>query len=97
MSSHRIELVYFHGCPHVDEARSNVRQALLSSGGSADWIEWDLLAESTPDEYRIHDSPTVLIDGEDVAGLEGQDDGLACRVEGAPSTRRILNKLRRKE
>ena len=64
----QIELVYFEGCPNAVQARENIRSALEDLGESVEWSEWDLLAESTPDDFRVYGSPTVLVDGEDVTG-----------------------------
>lgn len=89
-----IELVYFEGCPNAPEARNNLRAAIEASGRSLGWSEWDLLSESTPDDFRRFPSPTVLIDGEDVnAGAVGEM-AMACRADGAPSVEAILEKLR---
>ena len=42
-----IELVYFGGCPHVDDARSNLARALGVTDGPVPWTEWDLDHPST--------------------------------------------------
>jgi len=81
MSDREIDLVYFDGCPNVDEARSHLR-ALLPDGS---WTEWNLSSADTPETYRRHGSPTVLVDGRDVTGDGGGAVAMACRVDGAPS------------
>jgi len=94
MSELNIELVYFEGCPNVDDARRNLREALRSSGAAATWTEWDNEAESTPDSYRLYGSPTVLVNGRDVTGPHGGNQASACRSDGAPPVSAILEKLR---
>jgi hypothetical protein len=90
----RVELVYFEGCPHADETRRRLAQAMTSAGLEARWDEWDTGVPSTPDRYRRFGSPTVLIDGADVAGgVEGS--GMGCVVGGAPATEAILAALGR--
>lgn len=84
-----IELIYFTGCPHVDAARSRLRAGLLLRQLPVAWREWDTLAASTPEEYRRYGSPTILIDGRDVADLP-LEEGARCVAGGAPSLARLL-------
>jgi hypothetical protein len=93
MTKHRIDLIYFHGCPNVTQARENLRAAGEALGSRLTWSEWDLMAESTPDEYRAHGSPTVLIDGEDITGTGHHAVALACRADGPPSVQEITTRL----
>lgn len=92
--NHRVELVYFQGCPHVDSARSTLRAALILRGLKAEWQEWDSGAPETPESYQDHGSPTILIDGEDVTG-GGAGEGPRCIATGAPSLDQILVALDR--
>ena len=88
----RVELVYFEGCPHAAEARRRLTRALSSAGLDTSWEEWDTGRAATPERYRRFGSPTVLIDGADVAGgVEGS--GLGCVVGGAPAADVILTAL----
>lgn len=95
-SKHTIELVYFEGCPNVDQARENIRAAAALVGlppERAPWSEWDLMSEDTPDAFREHGSPTVLVDGRDVTGAGAGAEGMACRAAGAPSAEVIAARL----
>jgi hypothetical protein len=84
----RIELVYFEGCPHADQARSRLRAALEQAGMKPTWREWDSMSPDTPAEYRRHGSPTVLINGVDVSGgVAG--DGCGCVANGGPTIQEI--------
>lgn len=88
----RVELVYFSGCPHAEEARSRLRLALEVSGLTPTWDEWDTGRRGTPDSYLRFGSPTVLVNGRDVSGgMEGI--GMGCVVAGAPPVAIIVNAL----
>lgn len=84
-----IELVFFHGCPHADEARRNLSTALTELGRPAEWVEWDRESADMPDALRVYGSPTVLVEGRDVTGASGEAAGAACRADGAPSVSQI--------
>jgi hypothetical protein len=93
----RIDLVCFEGCPHADQARENIRAAAALIGlrsEPVEWSEWDLMSDATPDSFRRHGSPTVLVDGRDVTGSGPGTDGMACRADGAPSPEVIAARLR---
>ncbi len=92
MKTPRIELVYFEGCPNVSQARENIRNAVEASGQPAECSEWDLMDESTPEDFQRYGSPTVLIDGKDVTD-DGPGNAMACRTGGAPSVDSIAAKL----
>ena len=94
MTARSIELVYFEGCPNAQQARENLRSALESVGEPPRWDEWDLASETTPERYRRHGSPTVLVDGEDVTGDGAEAGAMACRAGGAPSIAAIAEHLR---
>lgn len=74
----RIELVYFPGCPNVEAARTAIRAALAAMSLSLDWREWNRDDAATPDVLRRYGSPTVLVNGTDVA--PASSDGTCCRI-----------------
>lgn len=97
----RVQLLYFPGCPHVDEARERLQHALATSGTKATVEEIDTTAAMTPEPLRTWGSPTILVDGVDVAG-EKAAGGACCRLyagdsgsRGAPSEEAIRAALRR--
>lgn len=94
----RVQLLFFEGCPHVDPARRALREALESAGlGEVVVEQIDVDAASAPEELRDWGSPTILIDGVDVAGERGPS-GRSCRLygnAGAPSKEVIEERLRR--
>jgi len=89
MSECQVELVYFDGCPNVDEVRASLRAAM--DDGS--WREWNLSSADTPERFRRYGSPTVLVDGRDVTGDGGITGAMACRADGAPSPKVIRKAL----
>ena len=80
-----IELVYFDGCPNVDDARANIRAALEAADLPPTWREWNQHDPNAPEYVKQYGSPTVLVDGRDVTGEEPGMAGSACRADGAPS------------
>lgn len=82
----QIELVYFDGCPNAVKARENIRAAVAEVFAQPiEWAEWDLMADSTPEDFKRYGSPTVLVDGHDVTGDGPSNNAMACRADGAPS------------
>jgi hypothetical protein len=80
VSSHRVELLYFDGCPHWRVAEARLRQVLLA-GGRGGKIE--LRKVATPEQalrLEFRGSPSILIDGRDPFAGESAPIGLACRV-----------------
>ncbi len=93
----KIQLLYFAGCPHVDGAREDLRSAMAACAVTDVAVEEvDVEAVTTPPALREWGSPTVLIDGADVAG-EGPS-GLSCRlysgVSGTPPRHLIEGRIR---
>ena len=89
MEGSKVELVYFDGCPNAARARANLRTVL----GDEAWEEWNLSSADTPDRFRRHGSPTVLVEGSDVTGADGANVAMACRADGAPSAEVIRRAL----
>lgn len=76
-----VELVYFEGCPNADAARENLRKAFVELKMEADWQEWDQNNDDIPDHLKIFGSPSILVEGTDVAG--DPDDccqAKSCRI-----------------
>jgi hypothetical protein len=93
MDAPPIELVYFTGCPHVEEARAALRVALEAAGLPAEWREWDEAHPETPPHVLRYGSPTVLIGGVDVTGNAPGNAGRACRADGIPPEESIAAAL----
>jgi mercuric ion transport protein len=97
----RVELLYDDDCPNVDLARSNLRQAFGLAGLTPNWSEHRIGPAGAPARLRGYGSPTVLVDGADVAGVAAGDDQ-CCRVydaggqmSKAPATDLIADALRK--
>ena len=90
-----IELVYFSGCPHVEEARVVLRAALKAAGLPAEWREWDQVRPGVPERLLGYGSPTILVDGLDVTGNAPANTGMACRADAIPSSAAIQVALAR--
>ena len=75
-----VELIYDSDCPNVPEARSELLQAFARTGLTPRWSEWELNDPCSPDYARQYGSPTVLVDGKDVAGVEPLENVSCCRV-----------------
>lgn len=75
-----VELIYDLDCPNVGAARANLVKALAASGLEARWTEWDRSAPDSPAYVKGYGSPTILVDGKDVAGLLATDGNASCRL-----------------
>lgn len=99
----KIELVYFAGCPNAAAARANLKTACLALGLKPKWTELDQNDSNAPDYAMRFGSPSILVEGQDVAGGPGECcTPKSCRVyEGggnAPDVEMIkaaLNKTSR--
>ena len=57
MMSAIARLLYFEGCPNVEQARQNLRSALAGAGVKAEWEEVDLKDSRTPAKARESGCP----------------------------------------
>jgi hypothetical protein len=96
-ADHKIEFLYFDGCPHSPAMRARLEQALAIVGREPVFVEVDLNA-LPPDDPRLRfGAPTVLLDGEDLLGHAPLDKrALSCRIypEGLPSASELATHLR---
>lgn len=80
-------IVFASHCPNVRLVRQRVRSALARLGLPQRWVEWNTDSRDTPAFARGYGSPTVLVNGRDVAGGDVAD-GERCRLylddPGAP-------------
>lgn len=63
----QIELVYDPGCPNVDRARDILTAACRELDVPAVWTEWNSEDPACPPRARNLGSPSILVNGEDVA------------------------------
>ena len=94
-----VQLLFFPGCPNVDAAHETLRQALAKLAAPPHVVELDVTAPNAAPHLRAWGSPTILIDGADVAG--GEAAGCCCRLypgsgtRGAPSLAIVEAAVRR--
>ena len=74
-----VDLVYDADCPNVAAARANLMRAFSRAGLQPKWSEHRIGDPSAPEHTRGYGSPTVLVDGRDVAGLEPAAE-VCCRI-----------------
>jgi hypothetical protein len=78
----RVELLYFDDCPNWETADRRLRSVASTRG-----FEVEHHRVTTPEEAErggFRGSPTILIDGRDPFGDEGEPFGLACRIYDTP-------------
>ncbi len=98
----KVELIYDTDCRNIPAARSALLQAFARVRLVARWSEWDRALPSTPAYAQRYGSPTILVDGIDVAADGAAADASACRVypdelgrsAGAPPVAAIAAALR---
>jgi len=76
----KIELIYDQACPNFEAARNVLKQALDELGLSLAWQEWNRSQHLAPRSVYQFGSPTILINGIDVAGIEPQAAAICCRL-----------------
>ncbi len=94
----KIQLIYFPDCPNVEAARTAVREALAADQLDAPIEEIDVSRADAPSWAKGWGSPTVLVDGVDVAGgLASPDEAYCCRLYqgGAPSVAQLRERFTR--
>ncbi len=96
----KIEIIYFNGCPNIQAAKDNIKAACKELGIEGSVQEWNQNDDNAPDFTKKYGSPTVLVNGKDVAGDPGDccTSG-SCRIytdmTGIPSVELIRTALER--
>jgi mercuric ion transport protein len=75
----RIDFIFDADCPAANDARANLRAALLGAKLPSRWVEWERSSPATPESMSAFGSPTILINGRDAAGSEAAG-AASCRV-----------------
>lgn len=78
----RVEVLYVLDCPHHPTAIKQLRAVLLAEGIASEIIEVLVKDAMTAEELGFRGSPTIRINGRDIAGESHstQSGALACRV-----------------
>lgn len=91
-----VDLAYDPDCPNLAAARENLAHAFALLGMEPDWHEHRISDPAAPSRVRGYGSPTILVDGRDVAG--SPPEGEACcrlyRGGRVPSVEAIASALR---
>jgi hypothetical protein len=83
VSSPRIELLWWDGCPSTDRALAQLRELMGEFGlRDAEVVMREILTEAQAAETGFRGSPTIQIDGVDVdpGGEPDAPNPLTCRV-----------------
>lgn len=97
----KVELIYDNDCPNVEAARRQLLGAFAETKLEPKWQEWDRADPSSPDHARAFGSPTILINGRDVAGIIPGEENNCCRryrgndgeFQGVPAAETIISAL----
>ncbi len=76
----KVELIFDRDCPNVEAARQQLQRAFQQVGQPVEWVEWNRNDPAAPDYARRYGSPTILVDGADVADVLPLDGAACCRV-----------------
>ncbi len=81
MSAPRVELLWWEGCPSIEKARDLLAEVLAEHGLDPAAIEMrEIATEADASRERFVGSPTIRVDGVEVAPEQGEPVGLTCRV-----------------
>ena len=76
-----VELLWWDGCPSWPEALEQLRAAMRESGFDPERIGMQHVdSDAEADRLGFVGSPTILIDGEDIAPPGDEPTGLTCRI-----------------
>jgi hypothetical protein len=78
----KIEVLYVLDCPHHPSAVKQLRDVLLAEGVRAEIIEVAVMDVKAAEEFRFRGSPTIRINGRDIAGESHSplSFAFACRM-----------------
>jgi glutaredoxin len=85
----KVEVFYGPDCPHHPSAVKQLSDVLLAEGVETEIIEVRVNDARTAEEYKFRGSPTIRINGRDIAGESDSPKSfaLACRMySGAKET-----------
>jgi hypothetical protein len=76
-----VELFWWEGCPSTDKALATLRDVLEEEGLDGDAVRLrEVRSGEDAERERFVGSPTIRIDGVEVAPSEDEPAGLTCRV-----------------
>ena len=78
-----VELVYAGDCPHVEDARAQLLRAFARAKVPPRFREWRADDPASPERVRGYGSPTILVDGRDIARAD-KGNAASCRLYRQP-------------
>ncbi|MEQ8322068.1 MAG: hypothetical protein RH946_17530 [Rhodospirillales bacterium] len=75
-----VEFVYEQSCPFVRDSRRRLIEAFKTAGVTPCWTEWEISDPRAPEHVRKYGSPTILVDGRDIAGAPHDEATNCCRI-----------------
>lgn len=93
----QVDFIYDDDCPNVAAARANLMRAFSLTGVGARWEEHRIGSEQAPERVRGYGSPSILVNGGDVAGVSAGAE-VCCRIydrSGVPEVELIAQALER--
>ena len=95
-----VELIYDADCPNIQLSRQQLLNAFAKVGVPAQWTEWERADPDAPAYTQNVGSPTILVNGQDVAGDIDTANPNCCRLyqengryQGVPPLSSIINML----
>ncbi len=77
----QVELLWWDGCPSTQKALAAVRDVLADEGLDPDAVVLrEVSTDADAERERFIGSPTIRVDGIEVAPAHGEPVGLSCRV-----------------
>jgi hypothetical protein len=77
----RIELLWWEGCPSTEHALADLRAAAVAAGLDPESIEVrEIVSAADAEREGFPGSPTIRIDGTDIAPPGDEPAGLTCRI-----------------
>jgi glutaredoxin len=97
MKNIKIEVQYFNGCPNSEKVLEMVKGFVAKTKFKIDFKEILVETQEDAEKYKFRGSPTILINGKDVEGVEeNKTPSLACRYyqNGLPTEESILKEIK---
>lgn len=97
----RVELIYDTDCPNVEQARELLLRAFSEVNLRPVWREFSRKSPDSPPYANKYGSPTILIEGKDVAVTNAISDADCCRLyvheqgyRGVPELSQVVQSLK---
>ena len=98
MQTLTVELITEATCPNVEAARRVLKKACRNLDLEPQWREWAVDDPARPMHTQGYGSPSILVNGVDVAGVT-PDNSACCRIyaggEGVPAVEQVMDVLRK--